>query len=76
MQAGHLYLSMFLDRSIDLLDALNININIDTDVALDTPQVINVNKFKMEIDTFMKMSFTSGMLPYLPTFIVGWKAQS
>lgn len=49
MQAGHLYLSMFLDRSADLTDALNIDKNIDTEVAIEMPHVINVSKFKMEI---------------------------
>lgn len=66
MQAGHLYLSMFLDRSTDLIDALNIDKNIDTDVTIETPHVINVSKFKVEIDTFMQTSFTRRMMPKFP----------
>lgn len=64
-----LYLSIYVDRHIDDIDAMTININIDIDVDIDISQLKNINKFEAVIDKFMKTSSTSRMLYYLPTFI-------
>lgn len=60
------YLSIYLDRYIDNID----DVNIDLDVLIDyLAQVKNITKFKVGIDTFLKTSFTSRILYYLPTFM-------
>lgn len=76
MQAGYLFLSIYLDKYTDNIDAMNIDLNIDMNTAIDIFQVKNVNKFMVGIDKFMKTTFTCRKLSYLPTFILGWKVQS
>lgn len=71
-----IYFCPYLDKSTDNIDAMNIDLNIDMSIAIDIFQVKNVNKFMVEIDKFMKTTFTCRKLSYLPTFILGQKVQS
>lgn len=62
---GYLYLSIYLGRCRDDIDAINTDINIDMyDMYVDTSHVKNI-KFKVGICKFTKTSFTSRMLYYL-----------
>lgn len=58
----YLYLSIYLDIHTDDIDAMNIDLNIDIGIS----QVKNINKFEAGTDKFIKTSFTSSVLYYLP----------
>lgn len=71
MQVGisiYIHLSTYTDRYTD-------DMNTDMDVDVHITQVKNIDKFKVGLSKFVKTSFTSRILSYLPTCILGWKAQ-